>query len=257
LFFRFTQIYIKIIIKIIKDLLEQKKFEHYEKILKNQLDLEKINLTKAMHEEEELNSVLNNTNYINNYIISNINDLYNEDKINFNYILFKYIIKNSIYEYVNNLLKKAKNAIGNIIKNGIKEQNNKSFFDLNRDLRKKLEYIILFIMDSKYYLYEFFKRNEPQISLFILNKEFLLFIKFLTFMQLLSINSYCSVKEYILIYLELEECISAQIKFSLSHFNKEHILFFIFIFMFIILSFSSDNFVILFSLSKKSLSFHI
>jgi hypothetical protein len=100
------KIYIKIIIKIIKDLLEQKQFEHYEKILKNQLDLEKINLTKAMH--EELNSFLNNTNYINNYIISNINDLYNEDKINFNYILLKYIIKNSIYEYDNKLLKNTK-----------------------------------------------------------------------------------------------------------------------------------------------------
>jgi hypothetical protein len=120
---------------------------------------------------EELNNCLNNTNYINDYIISNINDLYNKDKINFNCILLKYFIKNSIYEYDNKLLKKAKNVIRNIIKKGIEEQNIKLFFGLNRDLRKKIEYIILFIMDSKYYLYEFFKRNEPQISLFILNKE--------------------------------------------------------------------------------------
>ena len=63
---RIDKIYIKIIINIIKGLSEQKKFEEYENILKNQLDLEKINLTKAMH--KELNNFLNKTNYINNYI---------------------------------------------------------------------------------------------------------------------------------------------------------------------------------------------
>ena len=41
----------------------------------------------------------NNENYINDYILINNEDFSNEKKINFYFILFKYILKNSIYIY--------------------------------------------------------------------------------------------------------------------------------------------------------------
>ena len=62
----------------------------------NQLELENINITKIMF--DELSQILNsNKSYINEYIILKEKDLYNEKKINFYFILLKYILKNSIY----------------------------------------------------------------------------------------------------------------------------------------------------------------
>ena len=40
-----------------------------------------------------------NKDYINDYLILNLEDFSNEKKVNFYYILLKYILKNSIYIY--------------------------------------------------------------------------------------------------------------------------------------------------------------
>ena len=87
----------KIYIYIIKSLIIERKFENYEYTYNiiNELELEKINITKIMF--EELFQILNsNNNYINDYIILKEKDLYDEKKINFYYILLKFILKNSI-----------------------------------------------------------------------------------------------------------------------------------------------------------------
>ena len=143
----------KIYINIINTLIKQRKFEDYEYAsnIMNQLGLKEIHLTKTMC--DELLKLLNsNEKYITDYMISNIDDLYNEKKINFYHILFKYILKNSRYIYqIPSLLKTGK-IIRSIIKN--KEENIK-FYNINKDTREKLEDIIIIITGSEYYFNEY------------------------------------------------------------------------------------------------------
>ena len=79
-------------IEIIVELIKQKKLENFEftfDIIK-QLNFEIIDITKIML--DKLYEILNNNEYyINDYIISNGKDLYNEKKLNFYFILINYI----------------------------------------------------------------------------------------------------------------------------------------------------------------------
>ena len=106
---KIDKIYSDIIIKLIKE----NKIDDYENTYKiiNELDLENINITKTIF--EELSKTLNiNEDYIKKYIIKEIKDLFNDNIINFYYILFKYILKNPIYIYnIPLLLEKRKNII--------------------------------------------------------------------------------------------------------------------------------------------------
>ena len=61
------------------------------------LDLENISLNKEMM--GELIKILNNKEYTNEYIISKEEDLSKENKINFYYIIFKYLIKDIYFIY--------------------------------------------------------------------------------------------------------------------------------------------------------------
>ena len=68
------------------------------------LDLESVYITKYMF--EGILKALNEKNdYLNDYKISNNNDL-KEDEINFYYVLIKYILKNEAYIYNIPFLKK-------------------------------------------------------------------------------------------------------------------------------------------------------
>ena len=157
---KIDMIYIDILISLIKE----KKFEDYEYILNivNQLDLTNINITKNMF--DVLSNFLNSdNNYIKCYKIENIQDLKNEKIINFYYILFKYILKNSIYIYNNNFLYKMKKKV-------IKLKPEKIIYELtnlktdeisnvkfNKD---RIKYVINTFLDSGYY-YETWKNNAP------------------------------------------------------------------------------------------------
>lgn len=107
----------EIYIDIIYILMKERKFEDYEysnKILK-ELDLENIDITKYML--DNLNKFLNsNESYIIDYMINCVEDLVNEKKINFYYLLFKYLFKNSIYIYNIPLLLETRRNILNILK---------------------------------------------------------------------------------------------------------------------------------------------
>ena len=159
------KIYSDIIIKLIKE----NKIDDYENTYKiiNELDLENINITKTMF--DELSEALNiNEDYIKKYIIKEIKDLYNKDIINFYYILFKYILKNSIYIYHipflseirKNVLKffRQDSSLNNLLESykKISDKNNK----------EKIEYIIKKITDTDYYFEKYiYKRlnNDLQI----------------------------------------------------------------------------------------------
>ena len=138
-----------IYIDLIRGIIKNNKMDNYEYILDimNQLDLENIDLTKNMF--NGITEILNMKNkYINKKMINNINDILCEDKINFYYILLKYILKNSIYIYQIPFLIKTKYNIIKILKI-------KNNFE-NIIINEKAYYIIKTISDSNYYL-EFLK----------------------------------------------------------------------------------------------------
>ena len=136
------EMYIEIIVSLIKE----KKFDNYEEVYNiiEELDLENICLTKKMYNilSDELNS---NESYINYYLIKNIEDLFDEKKINFYYILLKFIINNSIYIYKIPILFQMRKTI-------LQEIKKICYNDIKENIKNKFDYIIEKITDSKYYL---------------------------------------------------------------------------------------------------------
>ena len=135
------EIYIQIIIWLIKN----NKFEddnYANNIIKN-LDLESINITNLMF--KNLFNFLKNEKNLLEYEISKIDDLFDNTKNNFYFILFKYIFKNSVFIYQIPFLLKNKKNILSIIK---KDCNKSSLIDKN----KKAKYILSIFLDSNYYI---------------------------------------------------------------------------------------------------------
>ena len=125
------------IIKIL--LLGSKDYKYIKKIL-NQLNLKKIDITKFIF--KEISKMLSNDKSIKEKRIIKIIDLFKEDKIEFYYILLKYILKNLCYIYQIPFLIETRTFILKNIKS-IKIDNN------NKD-KKKLEYLIDTFKGSKY-----------------------------------------------------------------------------------------------------------
>jgi len=161
-------LYIKILIELIKS----NKFESYEYIYNiiKELDLEYIDITKNIF--DEIYRILNpQEEYIKIYLISQIKDLININKINFYYILLKYILKYSFYIYQIPILLKLKKTIIYIIKNQLNNLFNLIKNEEN-NIKEKIDYVIEIITDSKYYF-------QKYISYFKLNqlKEILYYYK--------------------------------------------------------------------------------
>ena len=127
-------------IEIIVELIKQKKLENFEftfDIIK-QLNFEIIDITKIML--DKLYEILNNNEYyINDYIISNGKDLYNEKKLNFYFIL-----KNPIYLYQIPFLIKTINNVNTILKNNDCLHRIKSI-----NIYNKLAYLINIFTNTK------------------------------------------------------------------------------------------------------------
>ena len=148
-----------IYLDIIKTLIKEGNLSNYEYSTKimDQMDIKNIDITKNMY--DGLSQVLNNKeNYTNKYAISNINDLLDENKIYFYFILFKYILKCPIYIYhIPFLLESKKNILKSIKTNSIQ-------FKGIKDIVDKFEYIIDFFTDSIYY-------KKKYINFIISNEE--------------------------------------------------------------------------------------
>ena len=113
---KIDSIYIRIIIFLIKN----KKIDDSKNVTKlfEELDLNSIKLTKLMI--DKLNNELTkerNRDILENYEIINSDDLSKQKKINFFYILFNYILKDSIYIYYNDFLKTIRLNLIKIFKN--------------------------------------------------------------------------------------------------------------------------------------------
>ena len=146
---KIDQIYIDIIIGLLKNKSED---YNYIYIAITKMKLESIIITKTMFEEvknfldKEINGIKNK------YLISKIEDLFDINKINFFYILLKYILKTFTFicqiklclELRKNLLRLCKSN-SNIFS---------SFQSINTDnqIKDKLNYILEVILNSEYYI---------------------------------------------------------------------------------------------------------
>ena len=136
----------KLYLDIIIELITNKKLENYDLAydILNELDLENIDINLEML--EELKIIFDDEKYINDYKMNDIEDFFVESKINFYYLLIKYIFKNSFFVYNIPLLYETRNKIINIIKKFL------SHFKFgNIDLFKRINYNIKFLLDSNYY----------------------------------------------------------------------------------------------------------
>ena len=124
--------------EVINTLIRSKKIEDFEYAYNvlEQLDLKNINLTKTIFD-----GFMNGQN-LKDYEINYVEDLNDEKKINFFYLFFTFVFKNSIYIYNVPFLLKAKALFLDLIKHEKVK---------HLKINKKLEYIALKIIDSKYY----------------------------------------------------------------------------------------------------------
>ena len=125
---------------IIKTLLH--KYKNYNNMYDviEELDLEKIDITNSIF--KEISKILSNDKNIIEKRIKDINDFLNEDKIEFYYILLKFILKNPIYIYqIPFLIDTRKFILKNM--NSLKGGGNIE--------KEKLEYLINTLTGSKYY----------------------------------------------------------------------------------------------------------
>ena len=142
---------------IINSLIINENFQNYEYIynILKQLDVENIDITQTMF--EKLEKILNEK-YIKKYIIIKKEDFYDEKKINFYYIILKFILKNSIYIYQIAVLLNLKKLILKIIK-----YDNIIYDNMKEDNKDKLQYIMRIIADSPYYFQGIKKKKLKEI----------------------------------------------------------------------------------------------
>ena len=150
---KIDELFIEFILSLIKK-------NSYNDILNivQELDLKNINFSKKM--KDKLFIFLNDNNNMKNYNIKTINDLFNEDKLNFYFILFKYLLKNYIYIYQNNFLNGTRKAIINLI-NSNKDEILDKYHNSNDKIKEQLKFILEFILNLSYYLNKlnFFNNN--------------------------------------------------------------------------------------------------
>ena len=141
------EIYIDIISSLIKtNKIDDFKFTYN---IINQLDLENICITEKMF--NDLSKVVDtNKNYMNNYKIEKIDDLFVNKKINFYFILIKYILKYSFYIYQIEFLNEARKTVIKIITSNSKEINDLLNKIDSKIMREQILYVIKEFLDSEY-----------------------------------------------------------------------------------------------------------
>ena len=158
------ELYAKIIIKVYHT-----DFFSYENALNilDDLELEDITINENIY--KKLINFLNNDQ--NNKIIETIDDFVNEQKINYYYMLLKYIFKTPLYIYQSTFLLKARQLLISIIHNNLY-----TFIslisELTTDNKEKLDFIIKVLSDSDYYYDIYTKmKNNRKITNIISDKR--------------------------------------------------------------------------------------
>ena len=135
---------------IIYTLIINNKLNQSEEIL-NELEIKKIRLNKSIF--DSINNAFSEEN-INNYEISEYNDFFKLDKINFYFILFEYILKCSDYIIYIPFLSKIKEKILQKVKENLDDLYN--YFEFNRKKNDnsitKLKQVLNYFIELNYYL---------------------------------------------------------------------------------------------------------
>ena len=140
--------------EIMNRLLKSKDFNDLTYKIIEQLDLENINITKSIF-NEIFKTLSSNENLINQYRLNTFGDLFDSKKIDFYYILFKYILKNPIYIYYIDFLNETRKTIIEIIhseQNQIKNSSNNNNKKIDNNFKDKIAYIIKYFTNSYYYM---------------------------------------------------------------------------------------------------------
>ena len=138
-------IYREIIFSLIKNNTSDNDYISFN--LKEELQFDSINNTKKTI--EKIFKIINlNEEYIESNKIKSIKDLLDSKKINFYYLLLKYIFTDSIYIYNIPFLFEARKIIIKSIRNEISDLI-LLFYNKNKD---KIEYIIKKLINSEYYI---------------------------------------------------------------------------------------------------------
>ena len=131
-----------IYIKVIESIILSDNFEDIEKLF-SQISLDAISITNIKFKELEI--ITNKENYI----ISEIKDLFNNEKINYYYILVKYIFKTK--SSINNMIL-LKNFQAFLIKILTSELSGLYFNYIdNETICEKRNYVVKFILNNEYY----------------------------------------------------------------------------------------------------------
>lgn len=155
-------LYVEIVYSLIKS--ENKKYRELSKIF-NQMDLGSIDISKKIY-EKYLEKLFNNSNdnKLEQYAIKE-DRFINLKRINFYYILFNYILKDSYYIYQNQFLLQARKTIINAIIKKKTKLNIASDISSKKSINK-IKSIIIKFLDCNYYIKiakEYFKQNfEPK-----------------------------------------------------------------------------------------------
>jgi hypothetical protein len=153
-----------IYIEIINGLIRKKKFEDnlYIKNILEILDLKNIYLTKKM--VDDLQRILNiDDNDVKQYLISKIDDLKVQKKINFYYYFLKYIIKDPVFMKDMRLFMDSRAYIIKYLKEA-QSLNKIIFFKFGDDkMKEKMEYIFKEMIGVDYY-YNLYIKYEKNIE---------------------------------------------------------------------------------------------
>ena len=141
------QIYIDIIIDFLKNKSED--YSYISNIIK-EMELESINITEKMF--EEINKFLDDekNGIMDKYLISKHEDLFNENKINFSYILLFFILKNSIFIYQIKFFVKERNNLLKLYKPNSNIFSNPKSKNTDQQIVNKLNYILI-MLNLEYY----------------------------------------------------------------------------------------------------------
>ena len=162
-----------IICDFIISLIKQNKFENYDYVYSflDEIDLENIKIGKQIL--NRLNEVLDKKNdYMKAYIIDSKDHLYDESRINFYYILFKFILKDPIYIYQIDFLIETRNIILKIIRS-----HKFSYDNLNNANLERLKFVLQTFAGSKY----FFQNSDEIKNALSKLKEVLTYYQFYFF----------------------------------------------------------------------------
>ena len=148
----------KIYVQIVKYLIINKKLEdiEYAYNIIEQIGLESINLTKNMY--IEISKILDKKeSYLNEYIITKYEDIFNSKIITFYYVLLKYILKSKYYIYDIPFLLDARNNIKKLIRNNLQSLNPSISKNENKE---KIEYVL-----KSFISYDWYNKKSIKINI--------------------------------------------------------------------------------------------